>query len=67
MYVASINNNLSEQGFSVVNYIDDFQFAISGPINKLDELKSKTSNTIEQIKTISSEIILNLITLNLIS
>ena len=56
MYVAELNNKITDQGFAVVNYIDDFQIAINGPINQIQDLKDKTSKALNTIETTSQDL-----------
>jgi hypothetical protein len=56
IYIASINDNLSKSGVTTVNYVDDFQLAISGPISNIDALISKTAVALDDIKTSSNNI-----------
>jgi hypothetical protein len=56
IYIASINDNINNSGITTVNYVDDLQLAISGPISNLNALKSKTAAALDVIKTSSNNI-----------
>ena len=56
IYVASINKDLSSSNITTVNYVDDFQLAISDPISNIDSLKTKTATALNKINSLSNDI-----------
>jgi hypothetical protein len=56
MYVASINFQITDKGFNTINYVDDFQIAISGSPKQLPDLKNKTSEALQSINIMTNNL-----------
>ena len=56
IYSTKLSQNLSSSDFTTVNYVDDFQLAISGPIANIEILKTKTADALSKINSSASNI-----------